>query len=99
MRAQKEPSFSPLGTASNTADHEGSPGGSQPGKPSGDPSQRRKIADQQNAPGNPGHGSRRSYLQAPRPGTAGRDAHTRSEERSEGKECVSTCGLGGSQDQ
>lgn len=62
--------------ASNTADHEGSPGGSQPGKSSGDPSQRRKIADQQNAPGNPGHGSWRSYLQAPQPGTAERDAHT-----------------------
>ena len=29
IRAQKEPSFSPLGTASNTADHEGSPGGSR----------------------------------------------------------------------
>ena len=76
IRAQKEPSFSPLGTASNTADHEGSPGGLRAGKPSGDPSQKRKNADQQNAPGNPGHGSQRSYLQVPRPGTAGRDAHT-----------------------
>ena len=42
------------------------------GKPSGDPSQR---AEKCRSAERAGNGSRRSYLQVPWPGTAGRDAH------------------------
>lgn len=46
------------------------------GKPSGDPSQRRKECRRGERAG---CGSRRSHLQVPRPGPAGRDAHTEQE--------------------
>ena len=46
------------------------------GKPSGDPSQRRKECRRRERAG---CGSRRSHLQVPRPGPAGRDAHTEQE--------------------
>jgi len=46
------------------------------GKPSGDPSQRRKEYRRGERAG---CGSRRSHLQVPRPGTARRDAHTEQE--------------------
>ena len=73
IRAQKEPSFSPLGTASNTADHEGSPGGSRSlashrgtlrrgGKMQISRTRGRRFAEK--------------LPSGPAAGTAGRDAHT-----------------------
>ena len=46
---KRSPFFRRWAPAPSTADHEGSPGGSQSDKPSGEPSWRRKDVDQQNA--------------------------------------------------
>ena len=60
--------------APNTADHEGSPGGSR--SLASHRGTLRRGGEKCRSAERAGGGSRRSYLQVPRPGTARRDAHT-----------------------
>ena len=60
--------------APNTADHKGSPGGSR--SLASHRGTLRSGREKHRPAEHAGDGSRKSYLQVPQPGTAGRDAHT-----------------------
>ena len=74
IRAQREPVLHRRAPAPITADHEGSPGGSC--SLASHRETLRRGRKKRRSTERAWCGSQRSYLQVPRPGTAGRDAHT-----------------------